>query len=101
VTFAALDLFACIKATWTAAFRGFHRLAVDHAGGRASSRRQASCRRVILTQFSERKARAERSGLFYVPCSLGQPPNPRGLFLSSPDDLTATRLPAVPRFAVW
>ena len=35
VALAALDLLACVKAPWTAAFRGFHRLAVNHSGRRA------------------------------------------------------------------
>src|ERR1700704_1172900 len=35
VALAALDLLACVKAPWTAAFRGFHRLAVNHSRRRA------------------------------------------------------------------
>ena len=38
VALAALDLLACIKAAWTAAFRGLHRLAVDHTGATGSPR---------------------------------------------------------------
>lgn len=35
VALAALDFLACVKAPWTTAFRGFHRLAVNHSGRRA------------------------------------------------------------------
>ena len=35
VSFAPVDLFPRVVAAWTAAFRGFHRLAVDDAGARA------------------------------------------------------------------
>jgi len=35
VALAALDLLSCIKAPWATAFRGFHRLAVNHSGRRA------------------------------------------------------------------
>ena len=34
VALAALDFLACVKAPWTTAFRGFHRLAVNHSGRR-------------------------------------------------------------------
>ncbi len=32
VALAAFDLLSCIKAPWATAFRGFHRLAVNHSG---------------------------------------------------------------------
>ncbi len=35
VALAALDFLACVKAPWATAFRGFHRLAVNHSGRRA------------------------------------------------------------------
>jgi hypothetical protein len=34
VTLPAFDLFARVKAAWTAAFRGLDRLTVDHGGRR-------------------------------------------------------------------
>lgn len=49
VTLAPLDFLAgikAIKAGWAAAFRGLHRLAVDHAGGRLASR--PACARAAI-----------------------------------------------------